>query len=153
IFFFSYSSINRALSAKGIFTEHMEALFGTERAAALEATMQGIQGSNRGQPYKREQLILEALTSALEELNHGNMFVRIFRFKKGKRTSHMLVFVTTHPLGFEVMTDIMAKAGHVNDRGFPHFTHYDNPPPKNQLIYPEIDKLKKDLCDRYAGKT
>ena len=64
----------------------------------------------------------------------------------------MLVFVTTHPLGFQVMTDIMAKAGHVNDRGFPDFTHYDNPPGKNQLFYPEIDKLKKDLCKRYEGK-
>ena len=152
IFFFSYSSINRALSAKGIFTEHMEALFGAKRAAELEATMQSIQGSNRGQPHKREQLILDALTSALEELNQGQMFVRIFRFKRGRRTSHMLVFVTTHPLGFEVMTDIMAKAGHVNDRGFPDFTHYDNPPSKTQLFYPEIDALKNDLCTRYAGR-
>jgi len=153
IFFFSYSSINRALSAKGYFTEHMEALFGTQRAAKLEAKMQSIQGSDKGKPREREAIILDALTDALEELNKGNMFVRTFRFKKGKRTSHMLVFVTTHPTGFRVMTDIMANAGHVNDRGFPHFTHYSNPPPKNQLFYPEIDELKKDLCDRYAGRT
>lgn len=153
IFFFSYSSINRALSAKGIFTEHLAALFGEKRAAELEATMQSIQGSNRGQPHKRERLIMEALTAALEELNKGQMFVRTFRFKNGKRTSHMLVFVTTHPKGFRVMTDIMAGAGHVNDRGFPDFTHYNNPPSKIQLFYPEIDELKDGLCKRYAGKT
>jgi three-Cys-motif partner protein len=153
IFFFSYSSINRALSATGYFTEHMEGLFGTKRATELEAKMQSIKGSDRGKPREREAIILEALTLALEELNKGNMFVRTFRFKKGRRTSHMLVFVTTHPLGFQVMTDIMANAGHVNDRGIPHFTHYDNPPTRNQLFYPEIDRLKKDLCNRYAGKT
>jgi len=152
IFFFSYSSINRALSAKGYFTEHMESLFGTDRAAALEAKMQSIKGSDSGEPREREAIILDALTSALEELNKGNMFVRTFRFKKGKRTSHMLVFVTTHPTGFRVMTDIMANAGHVNDKGIPHFTHYDNPPPKIQLFYPEIDKLREDLCKHYAGK-
>jgi three-Cys-motif partner protein len=152
IFFFSYSSINRALSAKGFFTEHMEALFGKDRAAKLEAKMQAIKGSDRGKPQEREAIILDALTDALEELNKSQMFVRTFRFKKGKRTSHMLVFVTTHPKGFRVMTDIMANAGHVNDRDFPHFTDYSNPPSKSQLFYPEIDELKKDLCVRYAGK-
>ena len=43
IFFLSYSSINRALSA-GVFSSHMEALFGKKRAADLEAKMQSIQG-------------------------------------------------------------------------------------------------------------
>ncbi len=153
IFFFSYSSINRALSAKGIFAKHMEALFGPKRAAELEEKMQSIKGSDKGKPREREAIILDALTAAMEELNKGNMYVRTFRFKKGKRTSHMLVFVTTHAKGFRVMTDIMANAGHVNDRGFPHFTHYSNPPSKSQLFYSEIDDLKADLCKRYAGKT
>jgi hypothetical protein len=64
----------------------------------------------------------------------------------------MLVFATTHPTGFRVMTDIMANAGHVNDEGFPDCTHYSNPPPKTQLFYPAIDELKKDLCSKCAGK-
>lgn len=151
IFFFSYSSINRALSA-GYFSAHMEALFGKERAAKLEAKMQGIQGSDRNKPIERESIILEALKEALEELNHGNMYMRTFRFKKGLRTSHMLVFVTTHPLGFRVMSDIMANEGFVDKKGVPHFTHYTRPPPKDRLVFLEFINLKKDLCKKYAGK-
>lgn len=151
IFFFSYSSINRALSA-GVFTSHMEGLFGATRAAELEARMKEIQGSDRNQPHEREEIIIDALMAALEELNHGEVFVRPFRFKKGPRTSHMLVFVTTHPKGFRVMTDIMAKEGFIDGKGLAHFTHYTKPPPSNRLIYHEFDMLKNDLCRRYADR-
>jgi hypothetical protein len=41
----------------------------------------------------------------------------------------MLVFVTTHPKGFRVMTDIMANEGFVDGKGLAHFTHYTKPPP------------------------
>jgi len=151
IFFLSYSSINRALSA-GVFTSHMGALFGQARAAELEVRMQEIRGSDRNQPHEREEIIIEALTAALEELNHGGVFVRPFRFKKGLRTSHMLVFVTTHPKGFRVMTDIMAKEGFVDGKGLAHFTHYTKPPPSTRLIYFEFDMLKTNLCRRYANR-
>jgi three-Cys-motif partner protein len=53
VFFFSYSSINRALSAPGIFTSHMEALFGEERAAELETKMRSIKGVERGKLSRR----------------------------------------------------------------------------------------------------
>jgi three-Cys-motif partner protein len=152
IFFFSYSSINRALSAKGIFTEHMQGLFGAHRAAQLEARMQEIQGSDRNQPHQREEIIIDALTEALQELNRGGVYVRPFRFKKGPRTSHMLVFVTTHAKGYRVMTDIMAKEGFIDGKGLAHFAHYTKPPPSNRLIYHEFNMLKKGLCDRYAGR-
>jgi len=153
IFFFSYSSINRALSAKGIFTEHMQGLFGSDRAAKLEGRMQEIQGSDRNQPYQREEIIIDALTEALQELNRGGVYVRPFRFKKGPRTSHMLVFVTTHAKGYRVMTDIMAKEGFIDGKGLAHFTHYTKPPPSNRLIYHEFNMLKRGLCDRNAGRT
>ena len=152
IFFFSYSSINRALSTS-IFTLRMEAIFGPERAAALEAQMQSIKGSRGDNPALREEIILDALTAALEELNRGQTYVRTFRFKKGKRTSHMLVFVTKSPKGYRVMNEIMAKEGYRDGKGIPTFTHFDNPPSPTQLFHPEFDNLKKDLRERYAGKT
>jgi three-Cys-motif partner protein len=151
VFFFSYSSINRALSA-GYFTSHMEAFFGKARATKLEAKMQSIQGSDRNKPLERESIILDALKDAMEELNHGNMYVRPFRFKKGLRTSHMLVFVTKSPKGYRVMSDIMAKEGFIDKQGVPHFTHYTKPPPRDRLIYVEYINLKKDLCRKYAGR-
>jgi len=152
IFFFSYSSINRALSAS-IFTSRMEAIFGPERAAALEAQMQSIKGSHGSNPAVREEIIVDALTAALEELNRGQSYVRTFRFKKGKRTSHMLVFVTKSPKGYRVMNEIMAKEGYKGAKGMPFYTYYDDPPSPTKLFYEEFDKLKEELCDQYAGKT
>jgi hypothetical protein len=131
----------------------MAALFGPERAAKLEAQMQSIKGSHGRNPVQREEIILDTLTEALEELNRGKTYVRKFRFKKGKRTSHMLVFVTKSPKGYRVMSQIMAKEGHMNDKGIADFTYYDEPPPTTQLFYPEFDNLKTDLCEKYAGKT
>lgn len=152
IFFFSYSSINRALSTS-IFTSRMEALFGSERATTLEAQMQAIKGSHGNNPAMREEIIVDALTAALEELNQGQSYVRTFRFKKGKRTSHMLVFVTKSPKGYRVMNEIMAKEGFRDDKGIPFYTYYDEPPSPIKLWYEEFDKLKSELCDQYAGTT
>jgi len=152
IFFFSYSSINRALSAQNIFTSRMAALFGAERAAKLEEQMQSIKGSHGRNPIDREEIIIDTLTEALQELNRAKTYVRTFRFKKGKRTSHMLIFVTKSPKGYRVMSQIMAREGHMDRKGIPHFTYYDEPPSVDQLFYPEFDALKKDLCERYAGQ-
>lgn len=152
IFFFSYSSINRALSTS-IFTSRMEAIFGPERAAQLEGQMQAIKGSHGNNPAMREEIIVDALTEALEELNQGQSYVRTFRFKKGKRTSHMLVFVTKSPKGYRVMNEIMAKEGFRDGKGIPFYTYYDEPPPANKLFYEEFDQLKDELCEKYAGMT
>lgn len=152
IFFFNYDRINRALSTS-IFTPRMEAIFGKEQAAELEVQMQKIKGSHGGNPQKREEIIVDTLTKALEELSTGETYVRTFRFKKGKRTSHMLVFVTHHPLGYRVMNELMAKEGHIDDAGISSYTYYDAPPNKNKLFYEEFDKLKEKLLKKYAGKT
>lgn len=152
IFFFNYDRINRGLSTS-IFTPRMEAIFGAERATKLEQRMQKIKGSHGGNPQKREEIIIDTLTEALEELNNGETYVRTFRFKKGKRTSHMLVFVTKHPLGYRVMNEIMANEGHKDAKGIPSYTYYDDPPSASKLFYEEFDQLKEELLTKYAGKT
>ncbi len=152
IFFFNYRRINAALSTP-IFSERMAALFGRDRTARLQEEMQGINASKKHTPYEREEIILDALIAALKELNKGKTYVRPFRFKVGKRTTHMLVFVTKHPLGYRIMNEIMAKEGFIDAKGIPHYTHYDDPPPKTQFFYPEFDELKRMLLDDYAGET
>ena len=152
IFFFNYRRINAALSTP-IFSERMAALFGKDRAARLQEEMQGIKVSRKHTPYEREEIILDALIAALRELNKGKTYVRPFRFKTGKRTTHMLVFVTKHPLGYRVMNEIMAKEGFIDAKGIPHYTHYDHAPPKEQFFYPEFDELKRMLLEDYAGQT
>jgi hypothetical protein len=66
----------------------MDALFGTERAAELRQKLTGLS------PDQRETLILEELSQAIKEM--GGKFVLPFRFKRGNRTSHSLIFVSKH---------------------------------------------------------
>jgi hypothetical protein len=107
----------------------------------------------KANPALREEIIVDALTAALEELNRSQSFVRTFRFKKGKRTSHMLVFVTKSPKGYRVMNEIMAKEGFKDNKGIPFYTYSDDPPSPNRLFNEEFDALKDELCGHYAGKT
>jgi three-Cys-motif partner protein len=151
IFFFSYSSINRALSANGIFSDSMESIFGRDHARALEEKLNHVYSPRGNQAALRETLILDALTKALEEVHQG--YVRWFRFKKGTRTSHMLVSVSKHPLGYRIMNEIMAAEGFIDEKGIPFYTYYGRPMSRRKLYYIEFDNLKEELPKKYAGQT
>jgi hypothetical protein len=84
----------------------MQAIFGKERAEELERQLTGIP-ERRQTPLVREELIVDMLTDALKEIQ--GHYVRTFRFRKGKRTSHMLVYVTKSKKGYEVMKDIIRR--------------------------------------------
>jgi three-Cys-motif partner protein len=58
VFFFNYNRINAGIS-NALVDEHMNALFGAERAAALRVAVTGVS------PERREALILEQLVHAL----------------------------------------------------------------------------------------
>ncbi len=88
---------------------------------------------------------------ALKELNKGKTYPRPFRFKKGNRTTHMLVFVTKHPLGYRVMNDNMARQGHIDRAGVPTYTFHD--PPESPTLFASLEPLKKSLLETYPGRT
>ena len=87
IFFFNYNRINMGL-ANPIVQDHMDALFGKQRANDLRNRL------NSMQPSERELAIVEEIAQALKEM--GGKYVLPFSFKNesGKRTSHNLVFVS-----------------------------------------------------------
>lgn len=87
IFFFNYNRINMGLPNDAV-DEHMDCLFGQERADGLRATLQGLA------PIERETAIVEELAQALQEL--GGKYVLPFCFlnDEGTRTSHYLIFVS-----------------------------------------------------------
>ena len=84
VFFFNYSRINAGLSNAAV-KEHMESLFGEDRATELTKRLWPMN------PSQRELTIVEELCEALVEM--GGKYVLPFRFKKvkgkgaGKRTS------------------------------------------------------------------
>ncbi len=147
IFFFNYSRINMGLSNDTV-KEHMEALFGENRAAALQVRLGTLS------PEKRELAIVEELCVALKEL--GGKYVLPFAFKdaSGSRTKHHLFFVSKHPLGYGIMKGVMAKESSSVQQGVSSFAY--NPADKDHpnlfgfVTTPEV--LEKLLLDRFAGQ-
>lgn len=148
VFFFNYNRINAAIT-NGRVEAHMEALFGAERVKNLREAL-----SNR-KPHEREAIILEELANTLKEL--GGKYVLPFRFQReqDKRTSHFLVFVSKHPLGYGIMKGIMASESSLADQGVPSFSYYpaDKATPLLFSLSRPFDALKSDLLKIFAGKT
>jgi len=148
VFFFNYNRINPGLSNEAV-KEHMDRLFGSDRAQKLRARVAGLPS------YEREPAIVEALCDALNEL--GAKYVLPFCFKddRGARTSHHLVFATKHPLGYGIMKDIMAKHSSERHQGVASFGYCPA-----SMIHPRLFELNRPLDDLqdmllhdFAGQT
>jgi hypothetical protein len=129
--------------------EHMEALFGAQRAAELSVKLQGM-GSD-----KREATIVNELALALNA--YGKRYVLPFCFKNssGKRTTHHLILVTKHFKGYEVMKEIMAKSSSEENQGVPSFTYSPASGQEQQLLFNlnrPLDDLQDMLLDSFAGR-
>lgn len=135
IFFFNYNRINPALGNE-VVREHMDVLFGAERAQQLREHLAGLP------PSERETAIVEALCEALGE--SGARYVLPFCFKddRGIRTSHHLVFATKHPLGYGMMKDIMAKHSSEQHQGVASFGYCPA-----STIHPMLFELNRPLDD------
>jgi three-Cys-motif partner protein len=147
IFFFNYNRINMGLTNPYV-TEHMNALFGEKRAEALRAELEALS------PEERELTIVEALCEAMNP--DGKRYVLPFRFldENGTRTSHHLVFVTKHPLGYEIMKGIMAKESSEHIQGVATF-EYSPAGPKYPLLHAmsrPLDRLGESLLSEFAGR-
>ena len=76
---------------------------------------------------------------------------------KRRGTSHYLIFVSKHPLGYKVMKDIMAKESSEEDEGVPSF-RYSNAiseeatPLLFEFARP-LEELGQMLLDGFAGET
>jgi three-Cys-motif partner protein len=151
VFFFNYNRINMGL-ANPVVTEHLNALFGEERADALRARIRGMT------PENREYAIVSELAQAMKDL--GGKCVLPFRFvdDAGNRTSHYLVFISKHPLGYGIMKEIMAKESSSTDDGVASFEYTPRPPAYTQTSLLDgytrpLDGLGDDLLAAFGGTT
>jgi len=147
IFFFNYNRINMGVS-NPLVDSHMEALFGVERLENLQAELDG------ARPSEREALLRRALGEALQEM--GAEYLIPFRFARDlQRASHYICFVSKHPLGYEIMKEIMAKRGIVDSDGVPRFEYL--PPHEGRQLSFDTERplleLPRDLLDTFAGRT
>lgn len=148
IFFFNYNRINMGLTNEFV-REHMAALFGEVRAEALRKKLETLSSGDR------ESCIVEELCDALGA-NQGR-FVLPFGFKNdsGTRTSHHLIFVSKHPLGYGIMKEIMAKESSLHEQGVPSF-QYSPADKRFPLLFElnrPLDELEEMLLAQFAGQT
>jgi len=104
-------------------------------------------------PLQREQTLMAEFAEALAEIGGQHVLAFRFRDEAGLRTSHHLVFVTKHPLGLDIMKNIMAKESTAHHFGTVPF-EYD-PTMLDQAAFfrerevaPGLDEM---LLDRFAG--
>jgi len=146
VFFFNYSRINSAITNDS-FRPHMEALFGIERLGRMRVAV------GKMKPWERVEYTLEMVAEVLKEQGFG--FSLAFRFKNesGTRTTHALIYVTKHPLGFAIMKQIMAKESSTAPHGVPSYIYCPADaaaPPQLEFVNP-IEKLANELFFRMAG--
>ena len=148
ILFFNYNRIQVSLTNPKV-TEHMDALFGKERAEKLRAQLETVPAD------EKELTIIEAVTEALNDA--GASFVLPFCFKDSHRdcTSHHLILATKHHRGYEIMKEIMAKESSTQIQGVPSFEY--NPATIRQALLFEYSRPLEDLegmlLSEFAGMT
>jgi hypothetical protein len=128
--------------------EHMNVLFGSERADRIREQLIGLN------PQERESLVVEELSLALKEM--GGKFVLPFSFRneKGSRTTHHLIYVSKAFLGYEIMKEIMAQESSEAVQGVPSFEYSpasERFPFLFDLTTP-LDDLGVELLRRFAGR-
>jgi three-Cys-motif partner protein len=147
VFFFNYSRINAGINNDAV-RKHMDALFGHSRIERMREVIRDFS------PSEREAFILEELAQSLREL--GAKFMLPFRFRRadGSRTSHALIFVTKHQLGYKIMKGIMAAESSTEDEGVPSF-EYSPADARCPLLFSlarPLEGLANELVDRFAGQ-
>ncbi|WP_119418279.1 three-Cys-motif partner protein TcmP [Desertibaculum subflavum] len=146
VFFFNYNRINPGLS-NDIVAQHMEALFGPERAKKLRQRLDGLT------PSQRESMVLEEMTSAIKEM--GGKYVLPFRFKNPSgRPTHHLIFVSKSFRGYDIMKQIMSKESSTEEEGVPSFTYSpaDASMPLLFSLQQPLSELRSSLLETFAGQ-
>lgn len=147
VFFFNYPRINAGINNDAV-RKHMDALFGRTRVDRMREVVRDFS------PTEREVFILEELAQSLAEL--GAKYMLPFRFRRadGSRTSHALIFVTKHQLGYKIMKGIMAAESSTEDQGVPSF-EYSPADARCPLLFSlarPLEGLANELLERFAGQ-
>jgi three-Cys-motif partner protein len=147
IFFFNYNRINLGLPNEFV-TEHMNALFGKQRADRLRQRLAGLS------PLQRELSIVEEIAEALKEMGGKYVLPFAFRNDSGTRTSHHLIFVSKHSKGYGIMKDILDAESSKHEQGVPSFQY--SPADERQPMLFELSRpledLEEMLLEKFAGR-
>ncbi|GAE26992.1 hypothetical protein JCM9140_3102 [Halalkalibacter wakoensis JCM 9140] len=155
IFFFNYNRINMGIN-NDLVQEHMSNLFGNERLAEMKKRVKTLEKE------EKELFIVNELAESLSDERKN--LVLPFRFvdENKNKTSHYLIFVSKHELGYTIMKDIMAGESTMQDDGVAnfsyipvkHITKHTNVQLDLLASYErKLDSLGSDLKEIFSGKT
>lgn len=147
IFFFNYRRINPGIENPSL-RKPISIVFTTE---ILEELRQIVHGKT---PYERETAIVNKLREVFNGWGMDYFLSFPFKNNSGSRTTHYLIFVSKHILGYNIMKEIMGKLSSCCYQEVPSFEY--NPAasrqPKLNLFEPKpLDNLKKMLLKDFAG--
>lgn len=156
IFFLNYNRVNMAIM-NPFMTNHVNDLFGRRRADMLRQVVKKMNAD------EREELVINTLVEALKEIRGDHTCRFKFYQEEIDKTSHFIIFVSKHPLGYMLMKETMA-ANCEHDHGVPL---YEFRPGKKRAgsrpvqmdlfgfekLKSPIDELKDDLLTTYVGRT
>ena len=152
IFFFNFNRINSAIENPRV-VESVDALLGRDRADRLRSELAS------SDPDNRELIIMEEFSTALKESNSDgeSRYVLPFRFKRasGARTSHHLIHVSRHFLGYDKMKEIMAKESSNHGQDVATF-EYNQATHKQSLLFGfnrKLEELEGMLLNDFAGQS
>ena len=150
VLFFPFGRINAALTNKKV-THHVDALFGPKRAERLRDL------TSDANTEEREQLVIEEFAEALADRGYEYIVPYVFESSEADRTSHYLIFVSKHRLGYSIMKDIMYKESQNRNQGVAQFGHVRSVSKKRtpllELINRPLDDLCDELCELFAGQS
>jgi three-Cys-motif partner protein len=148
VFFFNYNRINAGLNNE-VVREHMNDLFGEQKADAIRRRVAGLP------PDEREAVIIEELSSALKEQGINYVLPFTFKTEHGTRTTHHLIFASKHFRGYEIMKEIMAKESSDQEQGIASFGYYLASEKYQQLFEfsRPLSHLEEMLLSEFAGQT
>jgi three-Cys-motif partner protein len=148
IFFFNYNRINMHLSnprQEG----PLEDTLGADLSGRLHIMVEGLA------PFEREMMVVNETALEMGRLGAKYVLPFCFKNKEGDRTSHHLIFVTKHFLGYDIMKDVMARYSSERTQGIPTFV-YAPAGSRYQMLFEftrPMDQLAEMLLKCFAGRT
>lgn len=148
--FFNVDGIRRILGLRENMGDTLTRLLGTEeRAARLVQIVDSVRTTR-----EREEAILRYYEELLRA-NTAGKYVSSFRVEKEDRrtTSHYLVHVAQHPLGFSIMKDVMWAAGKTSEGKGGLLFEQASYSGTEVLFRPEWESVKASVLDELRGES
>lgn len=148
LLFFNYNRINSGINNPKV-AKHMDDLFGTTLASDLREKVKGLS------PDEREAYIINSFCDIFWK---SNKYALPFRFISPNRdcTSHYLIFVSKHILGYNIMKEIMARESSEINQGVASFSYIPTMNKQLNFLYKlnmPLNELKEDLIKTFKGQT